>query len=56
MIKVRSNHTKLYLEEHNIYPKFERYGVAYYKTTSQLLSLLDRYEVEFYCIPNKKFF
>lgn len=42
-----------YLWENGIKPLYERYGVAYYKTSKQLHNLLDRYYIIHSCIPNK---
>lgn len=36
-----------------IKPLYERCGVAYYKRSKQLLSLLDRYFIINSCIPNR---
>lgn len=42
-----------FLWENGIKPIYERYGVAYYKTSKQLHTLLDRYFIKYSCIPNK---
>ena len=42
-----------YLWMNGIKPTYERYGVAYYKCSKQLQLLMDRYYIEFTCIPNK---
>ena len=42
-----------FLWENGIKPLYERFGVAYYKTSKQLNLLLDRYFIIHSCIPNK---
>lgn len=42
-----------YLWTNGIQPLYERYGVAYYKTSKQLRDLLNRYYIQYLCIPNR---
>ena len=44
-----------FLWENGIKPLYERYGVAYYKSSKQLHLLLDRYFIIHSCIPNRGF-
>lgn len=54
MVKIRNRHIQNYLAEHGIYEEYECLrGNKHYKYTKQLHSLLDRYYIEFMCIPNK---
>lgn len=46
---IRNRHIQNYLGERGIYPTHRNY----YKKTAKLLYLLDCYEIEFFCIPNK---
>lgn len=41
-----------YLCENGIKPLYEMNGVAYFKICRLLHSLLDRYYIEYTCIPN----
>lgn len=42
-----------YLWENGLKPLYEKNGVAYYKSSERLHSLLDRYYIQFTLIPNK---
>ena len=42
-----------FLWDNGIKPQYERFGVAYYKRSRQLLSLMDRYFIIHSCIPNR---
>lgn len=42
-----------YLWTNGIQPLYERYGVAYYKTSDKIRNLLNKYYIEHFCIPNR---
>ena len=41
-----------YLWENGLKPLYEYNGVAYFKRCKRLYSLLDKYYIQFTCIPN----
>lgn len=53
MKKVKNIRIINYLEEHGQFPEYEIDGVAYYKLTAALISLLDDYDIQFHCFPNR---
>lgn len=54
MVKIRNRHIQNYLYENGIREEYTSLnGNKHYKYTKQLHSLLDRYYIEFICIPNK---
>lgn len=54
MVKIRNTHIQNYLSEHGVIEEFESLnGNKHYKYTKHLHSLLDKYYIEFMCIPNK---
>ena len=51
---IYSKHKQNYLAYYGIYPEAECLdGSACYYKTPKLLALLDRYEIEYYIIPNR---
>lgn len=53
MRAIKNIHIVDYLWLNGIKPAYERYGVSYYKCSKKLNSIMDRYYIEFTCIPNK---
>ena len=53
MRAINNTHIIDYLWINGVKPTYELCGVAYYDTNRQLRNLLDRYYIEFTCIPNK---
>ena len=52
--RVNNVNKQEYLELHQIFPMYvDTYGNTYYKTTKQLIEVLDRYDIKYICIPNK---
>ena len=41
-----------FLYENGLKPEFERYGTAYYKTGKRFRELMDKYYIQYTCIPN----
>lgn len=42
-----------YLCENGIYPEYESIGVTFFKTSDKFRELLDRYFIQYTCIPNR---
>ena len=51
--KITNKHIQDYLEENGIYPVKEYGNEYWYRSTLQLVSLLDSYFIQYICIPNK---
>lgn len=52
MRAIKNTHMIDYLWINGIKPVYEMYGVAYYECSKQLRNIMDRYYIEFTCIPN----
>lgn len=50
---IRSQKMMDYLANNNCFPEYEDEFVGYYKRTPLLSSLLERYTIQYVCIPNR---
>ena len=48
MVAIKNINKIDYLWINGIKPLYERYGIAYYKTSSQIRNLLNKYYIEHY--------
>ena len=53
MKKVISVRMQNYLAANGVFPVYEENEAAFYKKTPQLFLLLERYTINYICIPNK---
>lgn len=53
MKKITNKHINNFLEEHGCLPIYENGNECWYESTPLFVSLLDRYHIEYICIPNK---
>lgn len=53
LYRIISNHKKNYMDSHGVYPVYEAGEAAYYKRSPRFLSLLEKYEITYRCIPNR---
>lgn len=53
MVKIRNSNIQNYIEENGILPNKTKDGINYYKYSVQLEMLLDKYFIQYICIPNK---
>ena len=51
--KIYNKHIQDYLGEHGYFPEYEEDGYAFYKPSKRFRELMDKYTIEFICIPNK---
>lgn len=53
MKRISNTNIQNFLEENGVYPKYEEYGVAYYKPTRKFFSLLDSYFIKYNIFHSK---
>ena len=51
--KSHSERLDMFLQEHGLEPYREERGCSYYHPSRKLDSLLEKYEIIYFCIPNK---
>ena len=52
---IKSKRLRYYLEEHNYYPDYEIFGYGYYTMNDAIGELIDKYYIQYVCVPNKAY-